>query len=221
MNSLTTVTSGVTTSPILVKSDGWLLIQPASGATATVEYTLDVGNIVTVGSATWVSVGAFTSNTALRVEEELQDLYVRITSASGSCTYSVEGELSAEDRLIVRYYDKRYLNSISVTYTTNPLTGGIGLSVGGVQVGGTSSPYAFTSRALTEADNGQTLVCASSQTATVNTGLPNGFGCAFKGTILFAGTATVTDVRTTGATNPWCALTATGTDTYDVVGTKA
>ncbi len=111
--------------------------------------------------------------------------------------------------------------STAVTATTDPLTGGISLSAGGVQVGGTASPYAFTSRALTDSDNGQTRVCASAQVATVNTGLPNGFGCAFKGAISFDGTATVTDVRTTGATNPWCGLVNTGTNNYDVVGTKA
>ena len=37
----------------------------------------------------------------------------------------------------------------------------------------------------------------------------------------FDGTATVTDVRTTGAANPWCALVQTGADTYDAVGGKA
>jgi len=108
-----------------------------------------------------------------------------------------------------------------VTARTNPVTGGVGILAGGVQVGGTASPYAFTFRALTDADNGQTLVCASAQVATVNTGLPVGFGVAFKGVITFTGSATVTDVRTTGATNPWAALTQTGVDTYDVVGSKA
>lgn len=82
-------------------------------------------------------------------------------------------------------------------------------------------PAAFTTRALAAADNGKNLVCGSAQVATVNTGLASGFGCVFKGIITFAGTATVTDVRTTGATNPWCALCQTGTDTYDCVGTKA
>lgn len=65
------------------------------------------------------------------------------------------------------------------------------------------------------------LICASAQVATVNTGLPVGFGVAFKGIITFAGTATVTDVRTTGSTAPWCGLVQTATDTYDVVGAKA
>lgn len=88
-------------------------------------------------------------------------------------------------------------------------------------VSGDGVPAAFTSRALTAADDGYTLVCASSQTATVNTGLASGFGCAFKGAISFAGTATVTDVRTAGAANPWCALVQTGADTYDAVGSKA
>ena len=88
---------------------------------------------------------------------------------------------------------------------------------------GTASPYAFTSRALADTDNGQTRICASAQTATVNTGLPVGFGCAFKGTISFtAGSGvTISDVRTTGATNPWCALVQTDANTYDIVGTKA
>lgn len=88
-------------------------------------------------------------------------------------------------------------------------------------VSGDGVPAAFASRALTSADDGYTLVCASAQTATVNTGLPSGFGCAFKGTVSFAGTATVTDVRTAGGANPWCALVQIGADTYDAVGSKA
>ena len=83
------------------------------------------------------------------------------------------------------------------------------------------APASFTSRALTDSDNDKTLVCGSAQTATINTGLGSGFGCAFKGAISFDGTATVTDVRTTGATNPWCAIVNTGSNTYDVVGGKA
>ena len=82
-------------------------------------------------------------------------------------------------------------------------------------------PSAFTSRALTKDDNGNTLVCASAQVATVNVDLPVGFGCAFKGAVSFAGTATVNDVRTTGATNPWCSLVQTAANTYDAVGGKA
>lgn len=76
-------------------------------------------------------------------------------------------------------------------------------------------------RTLTNADNSKNLICTGSRTFTVNIGLITGFGCSFKGTVAFTGTATITDVRTTGATNPWCALCATGTDTYDIVGSKA
>lgn len=82
-------------------------------------------------------------------------------------------------------------------------------------------PSAFTSRALGVSDDSANLICATAQIATVNTGLPSGFGCSFKGAITFNGTATVTDVRTTGSANPWCALSQTGPDTYDVIGTKA
>jgi hypothetical protein len=86
-----------------------------------------------------------------------------------------------------------------------------------------SAPVAFTSRALTSADAGVTLVCSSAQAATVPAGLGSGFGCAIRGTVtVTAGSgATVNDVRTTGATSPYCALVQIGTDVYDVVGGKA
>lgn len=112
----------------------------------------------------------------------------------------------------------------NVKSQVDPVTGGVGI-IGpeGKQIGGTASPYAFTTRALAEADNGQTRICASAQTATVNASMPVGFGVAFKGAISFTAGAgvTITDVRTTGAANPWCALVQTGVDTYDVVGAKA
>lgn len=82
------------------------------------------------------------------------------------------------------------------------------------------TPAAFATRALVAADDGHNLICAAAAVATVNAGLGLSFGCAFKGDVTFAGTATVTDVRTTGATNPWCTLMATALDTYDVVGSK-
>ena len=95
----------------------------------------------------------------------------------------------------------------------------------GTKVDQIGVPAAFTTRSLANTDNGKNLICGSAQVATVPTGLASGFGCAFKGIITFTapgtGVATVTDVRTTGATNPWCALVQTGTDTYDCVGTKA
>jgi hypothetical protein len=85
---------------------------------------------------------------------------------------------------------------------------------------GISSPES-ANRTLNNSDNGKNLICTGSLTFTVNTGLMSGFGCCFKGTVAFTGTATVTDVRTTGSTNPWCALCQTGANTYDVVGAKA
>lgn len=78
-----------------------------------------------------------------------------------------------------------------------------------------------SNRTLTDSDNSKNLICSGTRVFTVNTGLVSGFGCSFKGTVSFTGTATVTDVRTTGATNPWCELRQTGTDTYDIVGSKA
>lgn len=95
----------------------------------------------------------------------------------------------------------------------NPGTWRSGASVLGVGI-----PVAFTTdRALCCKDNGKTFVCTGARTVTINTGLPTGFGCCFKGDISFAGTATVNDLRVPGV-NQWCALVQIGVDTYDVVG---
>jgi hypothetical protein len=86
----------------------------------------------------------------------------------------------------------------------------------------TPAPSLFTSRVLVAADNGAVLVCTASPSATVNAGMSIGFGVGFKGTVTVVAGANVTvnDVRTSGATNPWCSLTQIGTDTYDIVGSK-
>lgn len=83
-------------------------------------------------------------------------------------------------------------------------------------------PAEFTSRALIDSDDGNTLICASPQIATVNVGLPDGFGCAFNGPISFNGTATIRfDQRTTGQASPWCFLVQVSPGVYDVLGRTA
>lgn len=78
------------------------------------------------------------------------------------------------------------------------------------------------SRSLVSTDNGHTLVCSASPVFTVNASMPSGFGCAAKSTCSFVGGGgvTVTDVRTSGVLNPWCALIQTSANgtTYDIVG---
>lgn len=84
---------------------------------------------------------------------------------------------------------------------------------------GTPLPYA-SAHVLNANDNGNTLILTGTPLLTINTGLSVGFGCAIKGDFTYGGTATVTDVRESGASNPWCALVQTGTNTYDLVGNK-
>lgn len=114
---------------------------------------------------------------------------------------------------------------IGMPVTANEsVTGGIGITgPDGEQIAGNAAPYAFTTRALAPTDNGMNLICATAQTATVNAGLPAGFGCSFEGAISFtAGDGvTITDLRTTGATDIFCGLMQTGTNTYKVRGGKA
>lgn len=84
---------------------------------------------------------------------------------------------------------------------------------------GLGVPESVTTRALVAADNGKVLIAGSSPTLSVPSGLPSGFGVAVRGTCSFTGSGTtLTDVRTSGSTHAWCALVATGTDTYDVIG---
>jgi len=118
VNPPTTVNSGVTTSSFFVLHDYWIIIDPGSGATATVEYTTGTANDVAGSHATWVTQGAYTTRTALKVEEDLQGLYFRITAASGSIDYSVNGELSEADRLTLRSYTKAVINQLGVGSTS-------------------------------------------------------------------------------------------------------
>lgn len=88
--------------------------------------------------------------------------------------------------------------------------------------GGPDAALGATYTAI-EADDGKIWPTPVNCVVTVNTGLPTGFGQGFSGAgvVSFAGTATVTDKRTTGATNPVCSLVNIGTNTYEIWGTKA
>ena len=95
----------------------------------------------------------------------------------------------------------------------------------GIEALASGEPVAqATSRLLSAEDNGKTLVLTGTPLLTIDMGLPVGFGCAIKGDFTYAVTspaaATVTDVRDAGAVSPWCAVVQTGTDTYDLVGSK-
>ena len=74
-----------------------------------------------------------------------------------------------------------------------------------------------------DADDGRVLLTPVTCTVTVNTGRVAGFSQIYvgAGVVSFDGTATVTDKRTTGATDPCCGLLCIGVDTYEVHGSKA
>lgn len=88
---------------------------------------------------------------------------------------------------------------------------------------GLGTPVATsTNLTLLSSHNGSTVVVTGTAVITVNTGLGSGFGLTIaQGTVSFNGSATVTDRRVTGATDPICTLLCLGTDTYGVYGAKA
>ena len=94
----------------------------------------------------------------------------------------------------------------------------------GVDLSG-GTPSAFTSRALTDADQNARFEVSTAQVATVNTGLRADFACTFlgAGALTFDGTAdpTAQDYRTTGAANPICSLLKLADGSLAVYGGKA
>lgn len=80
----------------------------------------------------------------------------------------------------------------------------------------------FTSRALTNADNGKTIVPTNgSQTITVDGGLKSGFQAFVNNNATVDGAATIVDKRVSGAANPTFAIVNTGVDVYDLIGGKS
>lgn len=84
---------------------------------------------------------------------------------------------------------------------------------------------AMTSRTTTDADDAGVFTAGSAVTVTIHSGAKAGFGFYVSGagavTATGAGGVTVTDKRTTGATNPVAALVQVGANAYEVIGSKA
>ena len=116
------------------------------------------------------------------------------------------------------------VNNLTSTSTTSALTAAQGKVLQDTKAprGGPGAALGATYTAI-EADDGKIWPTPVNCAVTVNTGLPSGFGQGFSGAgvVSFTGTATITDKRTTGATNPVCSLVNVGTNTYEIWGTKA
>lgn len=136
MQPAITLASGSTTDPFFVQPDGWVIIE-AGSASATLQYTTGTPADITNGTATWVTAGSYTGFTAIRADEELADTWVKLTAASGSITYHVEGELSKTDRLTIRGYKKTSINSVAPSYSLDSSGNVTGLvAPGGQQLNG-------------------------------------------------------------------------------------
>ena len=113
------IASGVTTAPFLVNPDGWVIIE-AGNTSVTVQYTVATTTDVASGAAVYNTVGTFTGFTAIRADEELAEVWVKLTTSGGSATYHVEGQLSRDDRLTLRGYKRTSMNGLNPTYQLDP-----------------------------------------------------------------------------------------------------
>ena len=126
------IASGVTTAPFLVNPDGWVIIE-AGNTSVTVQYTVATATDVASGAAVYNTVGTFTGFTAIRADEELAEVWVKLTTFGGSATYHVEGQLSRDDRLTLRGYKRTSMNGLNPTYaldSSGNVTGLMGPSGG-------------------------------------------------------------------------------------------
>ena len=84
---------------------------------------------------------------------------------------------------------------------------------------------ALTTRTTTDSDDAGVFTAGSAITVTIHSGAKAGFGFYVSGagvvTVAGASGVTVTDKRTTGATNPIAALVQIGTNIYELIGSKA
>ncbi len=103
-------------------------------------------------------------------------------------------------------------SAVLATATTQAAQAAIGLGVVNAQA---------ANYTLLPGDNGKTLVITGTRVITVNTGLGATFGCVILGTVSFTGSATVTDNRVAGASNPACVVVCVGTDTFQAIGSTA
>lgn len=83
----------------------------------------------------------------------------------------------------------------------------------------------LTTRSTTNADDAGVFTAGSAVTITIHSGAKAGFGFYVSGdgavTAVGAGGVTVTDKRTTGATNPVAAIVQIGANAYEFIGSKA
>ena len=115
---MTALVDGVLSSNTLVQPGSWVVIQPVSGASVLVEYTNGSANDITNSIAVWKEAFTVTRNSIFKNDDDLCDIYVRITATGAAGTFTVEGaDMSLATRYIVRDYEKYQINS---QYTTLP-----------------------------------------------------------------------------------------------------
>ena len=115
---MTALVDGVVSSNTLVQPGSWVVIQPVSGASVLVEYTNGSANDITNSIAVWKEAFTVTRNSIFKNDDDLCDIYVRITATGAAGTFTVEGaDMSLATRYIVRDYEKYQINS---QYTALP-----------------------------------------------------------------------------------------------------
>lgn len=128
--------------------------------------------------------------------------------SGGAATWgAIGGTLSAQTDLNSRFVT----NEASISSNTTRLA----------QIG---NPVAISiATTLVDTHNGENLVCTGTPQLTLNLGRVAGFGCSIKNAFTTAGTAAITDLRTTTGTAMCCLVQSDTTGaggTYDLVGTK-
>lgn len=179
----------------------------AEAAADDVAEALSVANIASIAAGEAQSTADGAAAAAIAAQSTADSALALATTATNDAQFAASAAADAQSAA------NQAIDDADAAFTLANNTENALLQIG--------QPEEFTSRALTNADRGKNLICATAQVATVPVGLAFGFTCSFKGTVTFDGDSAPNDVRTTGAANPWCTLMSIASDQYDAVGTKA
>jgi hypothetical protein len=153
---------------------------------------------------------------------------VATTSSTGTVTLAAAGDITAGTA--GRVVDAAQLKAQNDTLNT--ALSGKATSAQGTKADNAQPKTAIAAgtalgatKATADADDGGTFTAAVAGAVTVHSGAVAGFGFGVSGAgvVTFAGASgvTVSDKRTSGATNPVCALVQVGANAYEVWGSKA
>lgn len=109
---MTALVDSVVSNNELVQPGSWVIVDPVRGASVLVEYTTGTSEDIAASAATWVEAFTTLNPFVFKNDDDLCDIYVRITATGAAGAYSIVGEnMPAEARRRVINHEKYVINT--------------------------------------------------------------------------------------------------------------